>query len=248
MGFDRIYLSVLQKLTEFSSKHKNPYGNVLMFHQVSDNKDSWLFPEFSMTTADFKIMLEKLSEAGTKFIGLNEIEDSIKRSEKFCCITFDDGYEDTYSQAFPLLKESNIPFTVFVTTDFLGKEPYLSKEQLKELSTNPLCTIGSHTVSHPMTRMLSSEQKIYEYSESKKLLEDVTGKRVDYFAYPYGSYFACGTEGDADGLKKAGFKAAFSTVDASINQKTISNRYFIPRRNIGCSDFEFKLKSCDLLR
>jgi peptidoglycan/xylan/chitin deacetylase (PgdA/CDA1 family) len=248
MDFDRIYMSGMQKLAEFSARHKEAYGNVLMFHQVFDNKESWLFPEFSMTKADFCLMLEKLSQTGIKFISVNELEESVKQSEKFCCITFDDGFEDTYSQAYPLLKERGIPFTVFVTTGFLGKERYLSREQLKEISADPLCTIGSHTATHPMIRKIGSEQKQHEFSDSKKLLEDITGKRVDYFAYPYGSYLACGSEGDTDSLKKAGYKAAFSTVNASVNKKTIANRYFLPRRNIGGADFALGLKSCDILR
>lgn len=238
---DRIFLSGMQKIAELSAKRYDVFGNILMFHQVSDDKASWLFPEFAITRNSFQLVLDKITEAGIKLISIDGIEESVKKRERFLCITFDDGYQDTYSEAFPILREKNIPFAVFVTTSFLGREHYLTKEQVKELAADPLCTVGSHSATHPMTRKLSIEQKKQEYSESKKLLEDIIGKSVDYLAYPYGSYFACGTKGDADLLKDAGYKAAFSTVNAPVNDKTAADRYFLPRRNMGGPDVERRL-------
>jgi peptidoglycan/xylan/chitin deacetylase (PgdA/CDA1 family) len=119
------------------------------------------------------ISLEKIKESGfeTKIV-----------------LTFDDGYSDNLYLAAPLLLKYKIPFTVFVTTNFIqkGNKPFLNPAELIKLSKMSGVTIGSHTVSHPRLTSCSEDQVYFELSESKRYLEDLLNKPIDALSYPYG--------------------------------------------------------------
>ncbi len=69
----------------------------------------------------------------------------------------------------------------------LCKDTTLNWEHIKELSQDSLCTIGSHTVTHPKLATLNAEKITYELSQSKIILEKHLGKEVEHFCYPFGS-------------------------------------------------------------
>ena len=70
------------------------------------------------------------------------------QADRLVAITFDDGYRDNLTVALPLLEKFGLPMTLFVTAGFVGREGYLSKEELREISKHPLVTIGAHGLSH----------------------------------------------------------------------------------------------------
>ena len=78
--------------------------------------------------------------------------------------------------------------------------------QLAECARNPLITIGSHTVSHPLLTQCDRDQLEFELTESRRFLEEVTGQSVSLFAYPAGDY----NRGVAEAVKAAGYLAAFA--------------------------------------
>jgi len=104
-------------------------------------------------------------------------------------ITFDDGYKDNLYTAAPILLKNNMPFAVFVTTAFIqNKSPiYLSPEELKELSSLEGVTIGSHGATHIPLGKCDDISLWRELYESKRYLEDITGKPVTAISYPNGS-------------------------------------------------------------
>lgn len=101
-------------------------------------------------------------------------------------ITFDDGYLDNLRVAAPILARFNIPFTVYVSTGFIGKKGFLNKSDLRELSEFPGATIGSHGISHKSLVQICDEELLVEIGDSKKILEDEIGRVVENFSYPYG--------------------------------------------------------------
>jgi peptidoglycan/xylan/chitin deacetylase (PgdA/CDA1 family) len=101
-------------------------------------------------------------------------------------ITFDDGFRDNLTVALPLLEKFQLPMTLFVTAGFLGREPYLSESDLREISAHPLITIGAHGLWHRHFNRLTSDEARFELTESRRLLAGVTGKTVDLLAWPYG--------------------------------------------------------------
>ena len=101
-------------------------------------------------------------------------------------ITFDDGYRDNLTVALPLLERFQLPITLFVTAGFLGREGYLSREELREISRHPLVTIGAHGLWHCDFNRLTPDEAKFELTESRRLLGGITGKTVDLLAWPYG--------------------------------------------------------------
>ncbi len=154
-----------------------------------------------------------------------------KREPKKIAITFDDGLADVYTIAYPFLKERNLPFTIFVVSDFIGKSGYLTKEQLMKMSQDPLITIGAHGVTHEILTKLDEEHRRIEIVESKKLLEEIIGKEVSDFAYSHGAYDSNCLE-----LMKV-YKRGYTAFSRPYNT-FIRNPYLIPRFNLDNACFK----------
>lgn len=103
-------------------------------------------------------------------------------------LTFDDGYEDNYTELFPLLKDYDIKATIFVVSDYIDKDGYLSSEQIKEMVDSGLVSIQSHTVSHVDLCSLTEEELDRELRESCAAIAKITGRNVTSISYP-GGYF-----------------------------------------------------------
>lgn len=117
------------------------------------------------------------------------IYSAIERPEmRNMTVTFDDGLLDVYTHAYPILKQYKIPFTIFITTSLIGQDGYLNLQQIKELSNDPLVTIGSHCVHHKPLKGLTYDNQKIELIQSHSELEKIIGKGVDLIAYPYGQY------------------------------------------------------------
>tara|TARA_Y100000768_G_C23935923_1_gene662532 strand:+ start:721 stop:1500 length:780 start_codon:yes stop_codon:yes gene_type:complete len=103
-------------------------------------------------------------------------------------ITFDDGYKDNLRIVAPIMEELKIPFTVFITTDYLesSNSLYLDKNDLRELASMSLVEIGSHSLSHTNLTHLNDDKILHEITSSKLILEDIIGDEVHGFSYPYG--------------------------------------------------------------
>lgn len=147
----------------------------------------------------------------------------------FSAITFDDAWESFYINAYPILKQRNIPFTVFISIELLDKPYYITTEQLLELSQCHLCTIGSHGIHHSPFAKMNRNQIEKEFESSKTIIENIIEKEVILFAFPYGSYAACGFRYKSLALKY--YKYAFSTIPTPI-RKCCQNNYFLPRINV----------------
>jgi peptidoglycan/xylan/chitin deacetylase (PgdA/CDA1 family) len=107
-------------------------------------------------------------------------------NRRLVAITFDDGYRDNLTVALPLLEKFNLPMTLFVTAGFLGREGYLSEDDLRVISRHPLVTIGAHGLWHRHFNRLRTMEARFELVESRRLLAKITGKTVDLLAWPFG--------------------------------------------------------------
>ena len=121
-------------------------------------------------------------------------------------ITFDDGYEETYTVAWPLLKHFSFPATVFVATAEVGLPGFNTWAQLREMAQDNF-TIGSHTIHHTYVPRTAREILHREFFDSKQHIEREVGRRIDYLSYPVGGFTA-----EAQQLARdAGYAAAFTT-------------------------------------
>lgn len=191
-------------------KYSVPEGvSVLMYHMIGDEQGNAAI----MTEANLRIQMNYLRDHGYHPITMQELYDYVTKGaplpEKPVCITFDDGYLDSYTIVYPLMKEYGFPWTLFLITDDVGK-PYnrMTWDQLKEMANSHVVTIASHTLSHPKLHNLATRaEKEKEIVEANKALKYQLGIDNVWLAYPYGDY----DDEVIDICKKAGIKMAVTT-------------------------------------
>lgn len=119
----------------------------------------------------------------------NAYEYDAKLPSRPVVITFDDGHESNYTMATPILKKYGYTATEFVVTGTVGKRKgILTKNELLAMQKSGIWDIESHSVDHPHLAQLPQKKVVYELTQSKKTLEKLLGKPVQFFCYPYGSY------------------------------------------------------------
>ncbi|MHB8071775.1 MAG: polysaccharide deacetylase family protein [Candidatus Cryosericum sp.] len=107
-------------------------------------------------------------------------------------LTFDDGRLGVYRNAFPVLKRNGQKAILFLISGEVGRvvKGYLDWPMVREMQSSGLITMGSHTVHHVELSLLSPQRTLMELSYSKMVIQRNTGRRCDYFCYPYGKYTA----------------------------------------------------------
>jgi len=163
-----------------------------------------------VNTQDFQKQMDFISRYRYRVIPLKDLIEALAKnkalSRNTVVITSDDGYEDNYQNAFPILKKYGFSATLFVITDQIGKQGFCSWEQLKEMQNNGI-DIGSHTKTHPYLPQVNEEKLRKEIFESKKEIENKLGKKISLFCYPNGGY----SSKIQDLVRQAGYSAAFTT-------------------------------------
>jgi peptidoglycan/xylan/chitin deacetylase (PgdA/CDA1 family) len=170
---------------------------ILMYHSISDDKESTTHPYYRVNTspAVFAEHMRYFSENDYSVVDLQDLEKCFdttdKSTKKIAVITFDDGYRDFYTNAFPILQEHRYPATVFLPTSFIDKKRYkfkgkecLSWGEVRELHYNGI-SIGSHSVSHPELYNLSWKMIHQELNGSRRRIEDELQAVINIFSYPY---------------------------------------------------------------
>ncbi|TJX13645.1 polysaccharide deacetylase family protein [Tissierella creatinini] len=231
----KLYYSIKQKLIELIYSNIPRSGTILLFHEVDNDISNCIeYPRNWISRDSFTTLIEYIQKnAEIKPIG--SVLTNMQRNN--IIITFDDVYRNFYYNAYPLLKKYSIPFCLFVTVDRIDKEYYLTSEMIEDLTKEPLCTIGSHSITHKKLRFLKLVSIIDEINNSKAILEKKISKPVKYFAFPYGSYYAVSFK-NIGCVKKAGYTAAFSTIYSDLNIFSKLNRYFLPRRNVNEDNYK----------
>ncbi len=181
---------------ELAAKRR-PGPRILIYHQVGTN----LGREMEVATETFASQIDFLEAEGS----IVSLDDAVSRigtpgDDRLFVLTFDDGYADMYTNAFPLLLERGVPFTLYVTT-LPVEDPSVSRPgalplnwgQLEEMFDSGLATVGAHTHSHPDLRSLSSDAVAAELDESNALIHDRLSVDPRHFAYPKG-WWAAGAE------------------------------------------------------
>lgn len=176
ISFENKY-KIISKLMNFFPEKSGT--SCLMFHSIRNDMNGDIF---SVNSKKFEEMVQILKECKCEHLG------SIHEKDNKVVVTFDDGFEDNISFAYPILKLNNIPFTIFMISDFVNKEGYLSRFQLQKLSDDPLVTIGIHGKTHNPLLKIDKKLAKEELYESKKEIEEIIGKNVDTMSFPHGSY------------------------------------------------------------
>ena len=204
-----------------------PKITIFCYHGISDS--GW---RFDVTGEDFEKQIKYL-KTRYKLVSLPEIHEYLSNNKRItkplACITFDDGYKDVLKiQEF--CKAEKIYPTVFVLSNpklVNRKEIDNNKELLSDKDIKSLIkygwTIGSHGATHENFKSLTYNQIVNEVDKSKKMLEKSLGLKIDYFAYPKGSY----SQAIVNQVSKSGYKLAVSMDPGILNMK--SDKFTLPR-------------------
>ncbi len=282
-------------------------GQILMFHRVVPESGSLRIhnhKSLEVSPEQLERIINHFKNLDYDFISLDEFIGARGNPclKKFVVFTFDDGYVDNYTHAYPIFKKHNIPFTIYVATnmpdgnailwwylledlivknskiEFVANDKditlitntnaekeiafnevrnYLAKadevtlqhllkslfkdqtdsqqtmtkalalswDQIKELSEDPLVTIGSHTVNHFPLNSLSHKDSSFEIVESKKVIESHLSKEVKHFCYPLGSY----GHKEIEIMKSSGYSSATTIKMANIFSENFDHPFALPR-------------------
>lgn len=156
---------------------------------------------------NFAWQMEYLSRHRYEVITLEEsLYNETRRPHRQVILTFDDGFDNFYTEAYSILRHYGFPATVFVITDCINQPGWLSLDQIKEIARHGI-TIGSHTKNHSYLPSLSEEEIKNQIIGSKRLLEDMLHMPVDFISYPNGGF----TPLVQTIVRRAGYSAGFTT-------------------------------------
>lgn len=168
---------------------------IIMYHSVSPqaNKETML----AITPQTFERQMYFLKKHRYHVVPLESLVALIRQKEKIppktVAITFDDGYKDNFLYAFPVLKKYNLPATIFIIVNEVGRaeNDRLSWDEIKAMQDAGVISFGSHCLGpEPLVNIKSQELLKQEIFDSKKILEERLGRKVAFFSYPEGLFNA----------------------------------------------------------
>jgi len=162
---------------------------VFMYHTSSENNPGGL-AELYVKPSEFEKQIKYLDDNGYTFCTFDDWF-NLHNIEKPVFITFDDGYESNYTEIFPILQKYNAKITLFLMLNNMAAENFTA-EMIREMNDSGLVKFESHTISHPDLAAISGNDAVLtrELEDSKKQIEELTGRPVLALAYPVGRFNA----------------------------------------------------------
>jgi peptidoglycan/xylan/chitin deacetylase (PgdA/CDA1 family) len=232
------------------------HPRVLMYHMVSESPPDGRYRGMRVSPQAFERQLAWLAGNGFHFATMAEViaGDVPPRT---VVITFDDGYEDNYRAAFPLLRKYGAKATLYLVADRhegsdwsakkkshhnsgeLTREPKLTDAQVSEMIESGVFELGAHTLTHENLSKLDADGKHREIADSKTWLESRFGVLVGSFAYPFGIR----DQEDCEIVESSGFTNAVTT-DPGIDAVPYADAFAIRRIKVSGKEnlFAFRIR------
>ncbi len=200
---------------------------VLMYHHITPGPGT---KALEVSAKNFQLQMQYLQSHGYDVIGpdgLAALNHERKSAAKQVVLTFDDGFQDNYTQALPILEQYSFKATFFIVNDWVGKPGFMTWDQIRDLPRRGH-TIGAHTLSHPLLTEIPLAQAKHEIYNSKYLLEKALGIPVHHFCYPAGRF----NSPVETMVQEAGYRVAFTTAPG----RAYDNRDFFALKRIRVSE------------
>ena len=207
---------------EKNSKYfNNELGTLsLMYHRFDENK----YPSTNIKMDIFKNHIQIIKEKNYQFEDPDNFQKNFEspKNEKKILITIDDAFSSFYEKAWPFLKKNKIPFILFVSTEPVGKNGYMTWKQIKEVEKEKFAYIGNHSHSHEYLLDLNFQDFKKDINKSIKIFKNELGYSPIYYSHPFGEY----SQKQIEFLKKK-FKFAFGQHSGVIDVN--KDKYQLPR-------------------
>lgn len=215
---------------------------IICYHKIGYAEKRDIRPALFIKPFQFKLQMLIIKLLGYRTINIDELLSYLNgeriSAKKQILITFDDGYENNYINAYPILKKMNLVATICVCTAYIGikesiferekyikgkiPENYLTEEEIVEMSQSNI-SFCSHGVNHFYMDELEEKDLENEINKSKEKLEKILDKEISFFCYPYGRY----NEKTIEALKNAEYQGAFTIKRGKVTKE--DNPYELKR-------------------
>ena len=170
-----------------SKYYSDDLGTIsLMYHRFNEDR----YPSTNIKMDIFKKQINIIKDKKYSFENPEDFDLNFNnpKTKKKVLITIDDAFSSFYNHAWPYLKENKIPFILFVSTEPVGKNGYMSWEQIKEIEKEKFAFIGNHSHSHDYLLDLNFENFKKDINKSIEIFKKKLGYNPIFFSYPFGEY------------------------------------------------------------
>ena len=196
---------------------------ILMYHSVSAEEPSM---GINLSPARFEAQIAWFARHGFEFCTVSGLLAAPASGQKRVAITFDDGFENNYSVALPILRQYGAKATIYLSPA-KPDTVLLSESQIRDMADSGDVEFGAHTVDHINLKNVSDEEARSQLRRSRKLAEQLSGMPCVAFAYPYGRY----EERHVAMVEEAGFTSAVTTRKKIIRNLS-EHRFELPRVSV----------------
>jgi len=208
-----------------------------MYHHIAPPPVGGEHPGLFVAPERFESQMAYLKARGYEVAPLDRVREALlgraRLPRRTVAITFDDGGADIHLNALPILRRYGFPATVFLVAGKIGKtrlkrgwppvaSRYLNETEIAEMLGAGI-EFGSHTLTHIRLAKADPQRCEYELAESKRLIEQMTGRQVGWLSYPFGSF----SRRTIEIARRLGYVGAVSTIRD--NRATAARLYYLPR-------------------
>ena len=182
------YFSVNSKAEENNIKqYSNDEGILsIIYHRFNEHK----YPSTNIQMDVFYDQIKLIKDSNYQFLNPNDFKENFHKAkkQKKILVTIDDAFESFYKNAWPFLKKNKIPFILFVSTEPIEKNGYMTWKQIIEIEKESFTVIGHHSHSHDYLIDKSNSEFILDIEKANKLFLNNIGYVPTIFSYPFGEY------------------------------------------------------------
>ena len=158
----------------------------IMYHRFDENK----YPSTNIRMDVFLKHIQLITDLNYEFIHPEDFQSnfSIPKRTKKILLTIDDAFQSFYNVAWPFLKKNKIPFILFVSTEPVGNNGYMTWDQIKEIDNESFAVIGHHSHSHEYLIDKNNQEFVKDIEMANQVFKKRIGYVPNLFSYPFGEY------------------------------------------------------------